>query len=257
MIFDCFPFNNEFEVLEIRLNQLNKTVDKFVISESNLTHSGTPKPFYLKEKLNTVSFLDDFKKKIIRIEADLTSFTKPWDRENHQRNALMGVLDIVHDDDTVLLSDADEIPSNYFINSRRFIESEKVPYLLSKQYFYYYNFNYRKKEECHGTISFLKKSLRHNFQALRDSRFTLPFLQGAGWHLSFFGSPEQVKSKIESFAHTEFGNKNNIEEIKNNILEGKDIFGRNTPQEELIKELNLNKIPDYVRENPVKFSHLL
>ena len=32
-IFDCFTFNDENELLEIRLNELNKYVDFFVIIE--------------------------------------------------------------------------------------------------------------------------------------------------------------------------------------------------------------------------------
>ena len=42
-IFDCFMFNNEEKLLEIRLNVLNKFVDYFVIIESEETHSGNKK----------------------------------------------------------------------------------------------------------------------------------------------------------------------------------------------------------------------
>ena len=42
-IFDCFIFNNEVELLEIRLNILNDVVDKFVIVEGKSTFSGKKK----------------------------------------------------------------------------------------------------------------------------------------------------------------------------------------------------------------------
>ena len=42
-IFDCFIFNHEIELLEIRLNILNDYVDKFVITEGDMTFSGFPK----------------------------------------------------------------------------------------------------------------------------------------------------------------------------------------------------------------------
>ena len=45
-IYDCTLFYDEDMILEIRLNMLNKYVDKFVISESAYTHSG------VKKKLN-------------------------------------------------------------------------------------------------------------------------------------------------------------------------------------------------------------
>ena len=34
MIYDCFSFFNELDILEIRLNTLNEVVDKFVLVEN-------------------------------------------------------------------------------------------------------------------------------------------------------------------------------------------------------------------------------
>ncbi len=39
-IIDCFIYNNEDLILELRLNSLNKFVDKFVIIEAKYNHSG-------------------------------------------------------------------------------------------------------------------------------------------------------------------------------------------------------------------------
>ena len=49
MIFDCFPFFNELDLLEIRLRLLNKIVDKFVLIESNRTFSLKKKKLYFLE----------------------------------------------------------------------------------------------------------------------------------------------------------------------------------------------------------------
>ena len=49
-IFDCFIFNHEIELLEIRLNILNDYVDKFVITEGDMTFSGFPKESYFLKK---------------------------------------------------------------------------------------------------------------------------------------------------------------------------------------------------------------
>ena len=46
MIYDCFIFFNEFDLLEIRLNELDNIVDKFVLVEANFTHSSKEKPYY-------------------------------------------------------------------------------------------------------------------------------------------------------------------------------------------------------------------
>jgi beta-1,4-mannosyl-glycoprotein beta-1,4-N-acetylglucosaminyltransferase len=64
MIFDCFIFFNEFELLEIRLNELNDVVDKFVLVEATKTHQGKDKPLYFEENKKRFS---DFSNKMIHI----------------------------------------------------------------------------------------------------------------------------------------------------------------------------------------------
>lgn len=39
MIYDCFQFNNELDLLEIRLNHHGAFVDKFILKEQNETNS--------------------------------------------------------------------------------------------------------------------------------------------------------------------------------------------------------------------------
>ena len=40
MIYDCFTFFNELDLLEIRLNVLKDVVDNFVLVEAGETHTG-------------------------------------------------------------------------------------------------------------------------------------------------------------------------------------------------------------------------
>ena len=42
-IYDCFMYYDEDELLDLRLNILDKYVDKFIITESKFTHSGNIK----------------------------------------------------------------------------------------------------------------------------------------------------------------------------------------------------------------------
>ena len=42
MIYDCFSFFNELDLLEIRLNVLKDVVDKFMLVEATKTHMGEP-----------------------------------------------------------------------------------------------------------------------------------------------------------------------------------------------------------------------
>ncbi|NJM15850.1 MAG: hypothetical protein HC896_11225 [Bacteroidales bacterium] len=54
MVYDCFPFFNELDILEIRLNELNEAVDKFVLVEASRTFQGDPKPLYFEENKEKV-----------------------------------------------------------------------------------------------------------------------------------------------------------------------------------------------------------
>jgi len=42
-IYDCFMFFDEEMLLDLRLNIMDKYVDKFVIAEATYTHSGSAK----------------------------------------------------------------------------------------------------------------------------------------------------------------------------------------------------------------------
>ena len=61
-IIDCFMFFDEEMLLDLRLNILDKFVDKFVIVESSYTHSGKEKKLIFdinkyskfKEKINYI-----------------------------------------------------------------------------------------------------------------------------------------------------------------------------------------------------------
>ena len=47
-IYDCFMFFDEEMLLDLRLNIMNKYVDKFIITEATYMHSGKSK-FYKKQ----------------------------------------------------------------------------------------------------------------------------------------------------------------------------------------------------------------
>ena len=64
-IYDCFMFFDETMMLEIRLNILNKFIDKFIITESKFSHNGKEK------KLNfDIKKFSEFKSKIEYIIID-------------------------------------------------------------------------------------------------------------------------------------------------------------------------------------------
>ena len=84
-IFDCFTFNDENELLEIRLNELNKYVDFFVIIEFGETHQGTKKSKNIDKRI-----INKFRDKIRyfffdRFDENLGA----WQKESFQRNKIL------------------------------------------------------------------------------------------------------------------------------------------------------------------------
>ena len=64
-IYDCFQFFDEEMLLDLRLNIMNKYVDKFVITEATYMHNGKP-----KNLIFNIEKFSKFKDKIIYIVVD-------------------------------------------------------------------------------------------------------------------------------------------------------------------------------------------
>jgi beta-1,4-mannosyl-glycoprotein beta-1,4-N-acetylglucosaminyltransferase len=120
-VFDCFTFNDEIEVIDIRFHTLDKYVSKFIIVESNKTHQGN------KKKINfNIKYFRKFEKKIKYLLLDDTLLLdkkkndlNSWIRENNQRNFISKGLQNCSNEDIILISDADEIPNLTKINFHR------------------------------------------------------------------------------------------------------------------------------------------
>ena len=145
MIYDCFSFFNELDLLEIRLNVLKDVVDKFVLVEAGETHSGKTKPLYFKENESRFAA---FRDRIIYvcIERFPDVCTTDWARENYQRNAIADGLKGAKDDDVVLVSDLDEIP-----RPEKIVEFAGRPGVkVFDQTYYAFYLNYRNvRQQCY------------------------------------------------------------------------------------------------------------
>ncbi len=238
-IIDCFTFFNELDLLEFRLRLLDAHVDHFLIAESNLTHSGKPKPFFFEENkqrfepwLHKITCLQinqsaqglDLTKK----ETGYNPESAAWKLENGHRNALSAAGSIAGDGDIVILSDLDEIPDPFLLKK---ISLEKGPVVLS-MLFHYYFFNCQNvgvERWWNGSIVCSGKQFKQMTpQQLRDNRNVYSPVPKSGWHFSYLGGLEKIKYKIQSFAHTEFNKEEflNDENIIKAMEEGKDIFNR-------------------------------
>jgi len=111
-LFDCFTFFNELDLLEVRLETLAPHIDYFILAESPITYRADPKPLYFEQnKERFAKFLPKIRHIIVDDLPTEKGFDQNWQRETLQRAALERGLADARDEDLIMLSDLDEIPS--------------------------------------------------------------------------------------------------------------------------------------------------
>ncbi len=255
-IYDCFIYNNEELVLDLRLNYLSKYVKKFVIVEAKFTHQGNEKKNFLD-----LNKFKKYKNQIIHlfIEKFPEKFSN-WERENYQRNYISNGLGTSLDDDMVMISDIDEIPNlqkiNKLINNR---------YTVFKQRNFSYKINLINSTYpiWYGTRMCKKKFLRSP-QWLRNQKIKKSLIyrlfninwniiDNGGWHFSYLMDPTTIRDKIMSFGHSEYNKKEfiNLDKIEKKIKNKQDLFGR----QQFYKKIEFdNSFPLIIFENQSKYS---
>jgi tetratricopeptide (TPR) repeat protein len=229
-VVDCFPYFNEKELLELRVNLLKDHVDLFVIIDGNYTHSGNQKDFTCRQVIEELNLPKD---KIHLIELDMTdesvgppttdydirfsSNSKVGSRERFQRDAIKNILDKFDDDTIFIISDCDEIinPNNIkFLSDlvRHNSKIFKIPLVLleGRADLRVYN-----KE---GGVELWDKSM---FMCLKGHLEQTPathirngqnvqiayasqdnqILIDLGWHFAWMQSSENRVYKFQSFCH--------------------------------------------------------
>ena len=255
-IFDCFLYNNEDLMLDIRFNTLAESIHKFVIVEANIDHQGN------KKKLNfNINNFSKYKNKIeyLIIEKFPETFSS-WQRENFQRNFIVNGIKNANENDYIMVSDVDEIPN--LKNSFNSIKNNKFSVFEQKMYYYKLNIQNITNPTWYGTRICKKKYLKspqwiRNQKVKKKKLFNIfnlnwNIISNGGWHFSFLLSPKEIKNKLNSFAHIEFNNPqfNNLEKIKSSILNKKDLFDRAIEYKDVKID---NTYPIYIQKNIKKF----
>ena len=288
-IYDCFLFFDEDIQLDIRLNVLNSYVDKFVIIESVYTHSGVKrKPRFdlnkfqkFKDKIIYI-LLDKEPGNLLYIksdknpEEDYKKILNANAREVYQRNAIAQGLENASDEDFVIISDVDEIPN---LENIKFSEI-KNKFIFFEQIFFCYKLNlFSENIVWRGSRMTKKKNLispqwlrdikDRNYPFWRIDTFfskkkhrNILFKKNGGWHFSYIKDAKGVENKLKSIRHHidyelhPIG----VEGIEEMIKQKKLIYNYNVDQKqkkflntETLKEINLNKLPEYIYSNTNKF----
>lgn len=270
-VFDVFPFFDELDVLEVRLNELDPIVDKFIICESRETYGGTKRPLVLDGQLDTRRFAK-FKSKIHYMVLDhldpkCTDHTTGRLREAYQRNMMAVGLAAQRPEanDIVIFSDCDEIPraevAYVFIqNPRSFGGITRF-----KQTSYYYNVNtvvdyghdFSSRARIGTYKQFLDIGTLYAFRMANKDTEKL-VLEKGGWHFGYFGDLDKIKRKVAALSpflseYKLFGDETLVKDIR----EGRDLHHRQCelPEQFEFRPSTDASLPAFLRNNLEKFRH--
>ncbi|MDC0943062.1 hypothetical protein OAR49_00295 [Pelagibacteraceae bacterium] len=293
-IYDCFMYFDEDLLLDLRLNSLNKFVKKFIITEATYTHNGTKKKLNFdinkfKKFKDKIIYLVVNKQpeNIMNLSADDTKekrgeklILNGMARDYYQReNLLEGIKDAV-DDDLILISDLDEIPNLTNIDLKKI--GNNIVIFEQKMFYYKLNLFYEdfiwQGTKAVKRKNFISPQWLRNIKGKKypkwriDTIFSkkkysnLIFIKDGGWHFTCLRTPEQLEKKLLNFAHhyefEESGLK--LDDIKKLILEKRVMYDHTIDQKgykwsgkSILKNLNINFLPEYISSNLQKYSDWL
>ncbi len=290
-IFDCTTFYSEHLMMDLRFNILNDYVEKFIVCESTISHSGK------KKKLNfDINNYPKFKDKISYIIIDeepediiglKNGLAKPHEKRsdslkriNLSYDYMIKAIDKASDNDLIILSDNDEIPN---LKSKQFKNSNKN-IIIFKQLFFYYKLNLlydlipwygskAAKKKNLVSMSWLRnlKNKKYPFWRI-DTLFSntryinLEIINDGGWHFTNIMTAEKLYEKLTNFGHhDEFELSGmTIDDLQKKIDNKEVFFNHFVDKEEYkerwnfnykLKKIDKHHLPDYLNstDNQVKF----
>ena len=293
-IYDCFMFFDEELILDLRLNILDKYVDKFIITEATYMHSGKPK------KLNfNINKFSKFKEKIIynivdKQPSNLTSINKQDNeeiigkklinnsnkREHYQRDSALKSLEKADPNDIILINDVDEIPNLQNINFDKI--NKKLIIFRQKMFYYKFNLLYE-GINWHGSRACRKKDfispqwlrdVKHkNYPIWRIDTFfsktkysNINYVEDGGWHFTNVKTPEDIVKKYLNFLHHQDFEYSGLKlnDVKQIVKDKKILYDHSADQRDskwqsnkYLKKVSLSSMPDYISVNYKKYSNWL
>ena len=283
-------FFNEDLILDLRLNELDRFVDYFVIVESTFTHSGEIKSLNFdinkykkfKDKIIYLKILEKPENLHEILKSDSKEATKRKQilnaliLENYQRDYINLGLKNFKDDDFILISDVDEIPDLSSINLNK-IGNETF---LFKQYFFHYKFNlYLKDFFFFGSRGCLKKNLispqwlrnikTKKYSLLRIDTFfsnkkyqNIKIIKNGGWHFTNIMNEDLLIYKLKSYLHhADFPEDLLDKDLFSKLIKEKKIMydhsvdksGNKFDNKKQLSKFEIQLLPKYLRENLLKY----
>jgi len=283
-------FFDEEMLLDLRLNILDKFVDKFVIVESSYTHSGKEKKLIFdikkyskfKEKINYIVLKDppvgieEVNNNDSQGEISRKEILNALKRENLQRDTIFNGLKDADKNDWIIISDLDEIPD---LTNIKF-NNIKNKIIFFKQKVFYYKLNLElKKLRWIGTKACRKKHLKSPqwLRNIKDKIYprwrmdilfsekkynNIFFVENGGWHFSFVKKPEDIEKKLKSYLHhREYDiDPVGIDKIKDLINSKSVIYDHRVDQTQYkfgggqkLEKIDLKFLPRHISSNKEKY----
>jgi len=279
MIYDCFTFFNELDLLEIRLNVLKDVVDRFVLVEAGETHTGKPKAFLFDEnRARFAAFLDRIE--YVRIDR-FPEGHDAWWNECYQRNRILDGLAKARQDDVVLISDLDEIPRPELVE--RYAKIPGVWTFNMRSFGFYLNWEDLRCRNMCGTKMLSYRDLTTGFDGVEVTydeflpedgnqgatvtkvrRRTFPPSRGgerklrdSGWHFTCLGGAAALLTKMRAVApHRGFDPEDpslTVEKVEALLAKGQ---GPALKMNCFAVPIDAS-FPRYLRENVDRYAHLV
>jgi beta-1,4-mannosyl-glycoprotein beta-1,4-N-acetylglucosaminyltransferase len=283
-------FFDEEMLLDLRLNTLNKFVDKFVIVESSYTHSGKDKKLIFdinkyskfKDKIHYMVLKDpphgieEANSNDDEGEVSRKEILNALKRENLQRDTILDGLKDADKNDWVIISDLDEIPNLENLN----FSNIKNKIIFFKQKVFYYKLNLELKTlRWIGSKACRKKDLKspqwlRNIKDKIYSKWRLDilfsekkysdiyFIENGGWHFSFVKKPEDIEKKLKSYLHhREYDiDPLGVDKIENLINSKSVIYDHRVDQTQykfgggqMLEKIDTRFLPSYISSNKDKY----
>jgi len=287
-------FFDEEMLLDLRLNIMDKYIDKFVITEATYLHSGKRKKLVFD-----INKYPKFKNKIIYhvvddLPADIEIINKNDNegskadklinnsikRENHQREMAQKYLKNLDPDDVILINDLDEIPNLKNLNFKKI--NNQLIIFKQKSFSYKFNLLYEGLD-WYGSRACKKKNFispqwmrntkhkKYPFWRL-DTFFSkkkysnLYYVENGGWHFTNIKSPEDIEKKYLNFLHHQDFEYSGLklDDVKKMVKDKKILYDHSADQRDFkwkgnkkLKKIDLSELPDYLSENNSKYSKWL
>lgn len=258
-VMDAVLYFNEVELFCARYDLLKDVVDKFCVFESGTTFTGHPKPNDFWSDLARVGFAVDVERisylrldalpdpatakadaryarecaLVARIGADMGA---QWFKEHLSRELMKRTFEQAADDDVVLISDVDEIPTpDAVCQTVKALQGAPQAIVSIPMRDFVGSIACDTGKPWEGTFAMCKRramgtplSLVRSLDLSTGQRTFSGVVRGdlGGWHFSSFGGSDVVERKIKAWGHQELNRWDIRLFLGANIALGRDIFGR-------------------------------